>query len=150
MIFMTGDYDRGDELTRQSLELFRSLGEEAVVAELLVRRAIHLHYTSGDIAVAQALIDESQAINRRLGSRSTEAMTLGLLGEIAWTEGRTDDALELAARSGEAAAEVGSRGGRCTSSTTARNGRSLSAEPAKPRHIGETPSGLPSRSRTGS
>jgi predicted ATPase len=107
MIFMTGDYDRGDELTRQSLELFRSLGQEAVVAELLVRRAIHLHYTSGDIAGAQALIDESQAINRRLGSRSTEGMTLGLLGEIAWTEGRTDDALDLAARSGEAAAEVG-------------------------------------------
>jgi ATP/maltotriose-dependent transcriptional regulator MalT len=107
MIFMTGDYDRGDELTRQSLELFRSLGEEAVVAELLVRRAIHLHYTSGDIAGAHALIDESQAINRRLGSRSTEAMTLGLLGEIAWTEGRSDVALELAARSGEAAAEIG-------------------------------------------
>ena len=107
MIFMTGDYDRGDELMRQSLELFRSLGDDAVVAELLVRLAIHLHYTYGDIAGAYALIDESQAINRRLGSRSTEAMTLGLLGEIAWTEGRSDDALELAARSGEAAAEVG-------------------------------------------
>jgi predicted ATPase/class 3 adenylate cyclase len=107
MIFMTGDFDRGDELMRQSLELFRSLGDEAVVAELLVRLAIHLHYSSGDIAGAHALIDESQAINRRLGSRSTEAMTLGLLGEIAWTEGRSDDALELAARSGEAAAEVG-------------------------------------------
>jgi len=107
MIFMTGDFDRGDELMRQSLELFRSLGEEAVVAELLIRLAIHLHYSSGDIAGAHVLIDESQAINRRLGSRSTEAMTLGLLGEIAWTEGRSDDALELAARSGEAAAEVG-------------------------------------------
>jgi predicted ATPase len=107
MIFMTGDFDRGDELMRQSLELFRSLGDEAVVAELLVRLAIHLHYSSGDIAGAHALIDESQAINRRLGSRSTEAMTLGLLGEIAWTEGRSDDALELAARSAEAAAEVG-------------------------------------------
>jgi predicted ATPase len=107
MIFMTGDFDRGDELMRQSLELFRSLGDEAIVAELLVRRAIHLHYSYGDIAGAQALIDESQAINRRLGSRSTEAMTLGLLGEIAWTEGRSGDALELAARSGEAAAEVG-------------------------------------------
>jgi predicted ATPase len=107
MIFMTGDFDRGDELMRQSLELFRSLGEEAVVAELLIRLAIHLHYSSGDIAGAHVLIDESQAINRRLGSRSTEAMTLGLLGEIAWTERRSDDALELAARSGEAAAEVG-------------------------------------------
>jgi tetratricopeptide (TPR) repeat protein len=107
MIFMTGDYDRGDELMRQSLELFRSLGDDAVVAELLVRLAIHLHNTHGDIAGAYALIDESQAINRRLGSRSTEAMTLGLLGEIAWTEGRSDDALELAGRSGEAAAEVG-------------------------------------------
>jgi hypothetical protein len=34
-------------------------------------------------------------------------MTLGLLGEIAWVEGRPDEALELAARSGEAAAGVG-------------------------------------------
>jgi ATP/maltotriose-dependent transcriptional regulator MalT len=106
MIFMTGDYDRGNELMGQSLELFRSLGDDAIVAELLVRQAIHLHYAYGDIAGAHALIDESQAINRRVGSRSTEAMTLGLLGEIAWTEGRSDDALELAARSGETAAEV--------------------------------------------
>jgi predicted ATPase len=106
MIFMTGDYDRGNELMGQSLELFRSLGDDAIVAELLVRQAIHLHYAYGDIAGAHALIDESQAINRRVGSRSTEAMTLGLLGEIAWTEGRFEDALELAARSGETAAEV--------------------------------------------
>jgi hypothetical protein len=106
MIFMTGDFDRGDQLARQSLDVFRSLGDERAVAELLVRMAINL-VPSGDIAGAHALIDESQAINRRLGSRSTEAMTLGLLGEIAWTEGRSDDALDLAARSGEAAAEVG-------------------------------------------
>jgi hypothetical protein len=34
-------------------------------------------------------------------------MTLGLLGEIAWGEGRSDEALDLARRSGETAAEVG-------------------------------------------
>jgi predicted ATPase len=107
MTFMTGDYDRGDELIRQSLDLFRSLGDEGAVAELLVRIAIHLVYGSGDIAGARALIDESLAINRRLESASTEAMTFGLLSEIAWKEGRPDEALELAARSGEAAAEVG-------------------------------------------
>jgi predicted ATPase len=107
MTFMTGDYDRGDELIRQSLDLFRSLGDEGAVAELLVRIAIHRVYGSGDIAGARALIDESLAINRRLGSASTEAMTLGLLSEIAWKEGRPDEALELAVRSGEAAAEVG-------------------------------------------
>ena len=109
MTFMTGDYDRGDELIRQSLDLFRSLGDEGAVAELLIRIAIHLVYASGDIAEARALIDESSAINRRLGSRSTEAMTLGLLGEIAWTEQRPDEALEFAARAGDAAAEVGFR-----------------------------------------
>jgi tetratricopeptide (TPR) repeat protein len=107
MVFMTGDYDRGDELMRQSLDLFRSLGDEPMVAELLLRLAIHLSYSSGDVAGARALIDESRAINRRVGSRSTEAMTLGLLGEIAWGEGRSDEALELAARAGETAAEVG-------------------------------------------
>ena len=107
MVFMTGDFDRGDELTRQSLDLFRSLGDEPMVAELLVRLAIHLSFSSGDVAGARALIDESRDINRRVGSRSTEAMTLGLLGEIAWGEGRSDEALDFARRSGETAAEVG-------------------------------------------
>jgi tetratricopeptide (TPR) repeat protein len=107
MVFMTGDYDRGDALMRQSLDLFRSLGDEPMVAELLIRRAIHLHYSFGDAAAALALIDESRDINRRVGSPSTEAMTLGLLGEIAWGEGRSDEALDLLERSGEAAAEVG-------------------------------------------
>ena len=107
MVFMTGDFDRGDELMRQSLDLFRSLGDERIVAELLVRLAIHLHYTSGDIVGARALIDESREINRRVDSRSIEAMTLGLLGEIAWGEGRSDEALDLVGRSGEVAAEVG-------------------------------------------
>jgi predicted ATPase len=107
MVFMTGDYDRGDELMRQSLDLFRSLGDERMVAELLIRLAIHLSYSYGDVAGARALIDESRDINRRVGSQSTEAMTLGLLGEIAWLEGRFDEALELAGRSCEAAAEVG-------------------------------------------
>ena len=106
-VYMTGDFDRGAELTRQSLDLFRSLGDEPMVAELLVREAIHLHYRSRDVAGARALIDESRDINRRVGSQSTEAMTLGLLGEIAWGEGRSDDALGLVGRSSEAAAEVG-------------------------------------------
>jgi predicted ATPase len=107
MVFMTGAYDRGDELMRESLDLFRSLGDEHIVAELLVRLAIHLNYASGDVVGARALIDESRDINRRVGSRSTEAMTLGLLGEIAWREGRSEEALDLARRSGETAAEVG-------------------------------------------
>jgi predicted ATPase len=107
MVFMTGAYDRGDELMRESLDLFRSLGDEHMVAELLVRLAIHLNYASGDVVGARALIDESRDINRRVGSRSTEAMTLGLLGEIAWREGRSEEALDLARRSGETAAEVG-------------------------------------------
>ena len=106
MVYMTGEFDRGDDLVQQSLELFRALGEERAVAQLLVRRAIHLNLC-GDIAGARLLIDESMEITRRLSSPTTEAMTLGLLGEIAWVEGRPDEALELAARSGEAAAGVG-------------------------------------------
>jgi predicted ATPase len=106
VVFMTGEFEHGDELMAQSLELFRSLGDEPAIAELLVRRAIYLHMC-GDDDGARALIDESQAITRGVSSPSRQAMTLGLLGEIAWGEGRPDEALELAARSAEAAAEVG-------------------------------------------
>jgi non-specific serine/threonine protein kinase len=106
LVFITGEFERGDELMAQSLELFRSLGDEPAIAELLVRRAIYLHMC-GDNDGARALIDESQAITSGVSSPSSQAMTLGLLGEIAWAEGRPDKALELAARSAEAAAEVG-------------------------------------------
>jgi predicted ATPase len=104
--FMVGEFDRGNELALQSLELFRSIDDERAVAELLVRIAIHAQFV-GDPALVHPLIDESKRINRRVGSPSIEAMTLGLLGEIAWGEGRPEEALELAARSGDAAAEVG-------------------------------------------
>jgi hypothetical protein len=105
MIFMSGDFNRGNELIQQSLELFRSVGDDAAVAELLVRVAIHQQFV-GDTADVPSMIEESQAINRRVGSVSVEAMTLGLLGEIAWSEGRHDEAFEFAARSAEAAAEI--------------------------------------------
>jgi hypothetical protein len=67
--------------------------------------AIHQQFV-GDTADVPSMIEESQAINRRVGSVSIEAMTLGLLGEIAWSEGRHDEAFEFAARSAEAAAEI--------------------------------------------
>jgi predicted ATPase/class 3 adenylate cyclase len=106
MTWMVGEFDRGTELYRQSLELFRSLGDELAVAHLLSRLAMDA-YRSGDLASARALSDESLQAHRRLGSPSGETMALGLLAEITWAEGDSDEALDLAARAGEAAAEVG-------------------------------------------
>jgi predicted ATPase/class 3 adenylate cyclase len=106
MTFIVGDFDRGMELIRQSLELFRSLGDEPAVAHLQTRLAIDARRT-GDRAVARALAEESLAAHRRLGSLSGEAMALGALAEVDWDEGDRDKAMDLAARSAEAAATIG-------------------------------------------
>jgi predicted ATPase len=106
MTWMVGEFDRGTELYEQSLELFRSLGDELAVAHLLIRLASDA-FRSGDLARGRGLSEESLEAHRRLGSPSGEAMALGILGELAWAEGRSDEALDLAARAGETAAEVG-------------------------------------------
>jgi predicted ATPase len=106
MRYIVGEFERGNELIQQSLELFRALGDEPAVAELVTRSALNAGRT-GDLARARALLDESLEANRRVGSRSGEAMALGLAAELAWAEGRPDEALELARRSHDAAGEVG-------------------------------------------
>jgi hypothetical protein len=106
MTYIVGDFDRGMELIRQSLELFRALGDELAVAHLRGRFAIEAIRT-GDHARARALAEESLDAHRRVGSRSGEAMALGPLAQIEWAEGNPDTAINLAARSAEAAAAVG-------------------------------------------
>jgi ATP/maltotriose-dependent transcriptional regulator MalT len=61
----------------------------------------------GDYARARALSDESLATYRRYGSRSGEAMAVGVYVDIAKREGRHEEALELALKSASLAGEVG-------------------------------------------
>ena len=105
MTYIVGEFDRGDRFIRESLDLFRSIGDEHAIAHLLARLAVDAQ-RRGDRAEARRLCDESLEANRRLRSPSLEAMARGVLGEVAWAEGRSEEALDLARRSAGAAGEI--------------------------------------------
>jgi predicted ATPase len=105
-IFITGDFERGNELQEQSLEEFRELGDELGVAHVLHRLAVYAAHT-GDHARARALTDESLELHRRQGSPSGEAMALGVFADLAHKEQRDEEALQLSLQSADLAAEVG-------------------------------------------
>ncbi len=104
--YIAGDFQRGTELHQQSLEEFRSLGDELAAAHMLDRLATEA-MRAGDRPRAKRLSDESLETHRRYHSPSGEAMALGLLAQLAAGEGRLDEAIEVALQSSASAAEVG-------------------------------------------
>lgn len=104
MTYIVGEYEEGARLGEQALAAFRELGDDARAAHMLLRQAIEAH-RSGDPARAQVLAEESRALHR--GSAADEAQALSVLGDIAFTEGRGDEALELKAKSAEIAGRIG-------------------------------------------
>jgi hypothetical protein len=106
IVFISGDFERGTALHEEALEVFRSLGDELAVAHVLHRLAMGAA-GDGDYVRARTLSDESLATHRRYGSRSGEAMAVGVYVNIAVHERRYEEALELALKSASLAGEVG-------------------------------------------
>jgi len=104
MTYITGNFEEGSRDIERALAAFRELGDDARAAHLLMRQAIEAHRT-GDPARARSLIEESRALHR--GGPADEAQILYVLGDIAFGDGRGDEALELHARSAELAGQVG-------------------------------------------
>lgn len=103
--FITGDYVEGRRWHEAALAAFRTLGDDARVAHLLIRQAIDAWH-SGDMARAKALAEESRALH---SSARGEAEALYVLGNVAFSEGRGDVALEFLSRSAELSRQLGSR-----------------------------------------
>jgi len=104
MTYLVGNFEEGNRHIERALEIFRELGDDPRAAHLLMRIALEAHRT-GNLARARSLIEESSSLHR--GSAVDEAQRLHVLGDIAFTEGRGDEALELQARSAELAASIG-------------------------------------------
>ena len=104
-VFLKGDFERGTALHERSLAAFRLLGDELAVAHILQRLAFDAAY-SGDSDRARTLSDESLSVTRRYGSRSGEAMALGVLVHVERAKGRHEAALDLALQSASIAGEI--------------------------------------------
>ncbi len=94
----TGDRERGVELYEQSLAEFRECGDELRTAIGQHRLAVSLDVL-GHTEQARSLVDESLAHFRRVGFAKGEAQCLGFLGDVAWSEGDGERALEYDGRS---------------------------------------------------
>ena len=78
---------RTRQLFEEALVLFRELGDDAGVARALWGLG-DTHYFAGDFTLARASLEESEAINRRLGARFDLGWSLHQLGNVAVKTGR--------------------------------------------------------------
>ena len=106
MAYVQGDFAEGHQLHERSLAEFRRVGDEAQVGLTLVRLSIEAQRT-GDQAQAKTIAEEALEICRRHGNRRGEAEALYALGDVAFADGRHDEAFQLMERSAALAGEVG-------------------------------------------
>jgi predicted ATPase len=105
-LWMSGEYERSHQLNKESLALFRSLGDKEGTAVLLHRIGIST-MRFGDHQEVRNLLDESLRLFREVGSVSGESEVLGALAYLVEKEGDPAGALEMFTRAAEMAAEVG-------------------------------------------
>jgi predicted ATPase/DNA-binding SARP family transcriptional activator len=103
---MTGDFELAERAIHESLDLFRAIGDELGVGNLLHRLGMSA-LNRGEPARAREPLEESLAIFRRHGYRRGEAISIGGLGYLAQQEGGADEAEALLERSAAMAAEEG-------------------------------------------
>ena len=103
-LFITGEFEEGGRWHAKALAGFRELGDDARAAHMLIREAVSV-WRSGDSGRARELAEESLAL--RTSSPRDEGEALYVLGNVAYAEGRGDEALELLARSAQLCRQVG-------------------------------------------
>ena len=101
--YNAGNYEEGTLWAEAALAIFRELGDEPRVAHMLIRSAVEAS-RSGNQERAKALAEESRSLH---GGIADQAQAFYVLGDVAFAEGRGEEALELHARSAELAGRVG-------------------------------------------
>jgi predicted ATPase/class 3 adenylate cyclase len=104
--FIVGRFEEGARLYEKSLSLYRQLGDERGVGELLHRLAL-FEFQLGDRVRARALAEKAGELLRRAGFLKGELETIATLGDIEFAEGDHDRGLELTRESIALADEVG-------------------------------------------
>jgi tetratricopeptide (TPR) repeat protein len=106
LVYILGEFEEGNRLHEASLEEFRRLGDEEQVGLTIVRLSIEAQRI-GDNALAKRIGEEALDISRRHGNRRGEAEALYPLADVAFEEGRHQEAFQLMERSAALAGEVG-------------------------------------------
>jgi tetratricopeptide (TPR) repeat protein len=100
--YILGDFETGTRAVGEALAQYRRLDDDWGAAHMLHRLSIEARRT-GDSERARSLVDESRALDN---SDFHEAGTALLLAQLAFDEGRHDEALEFADRSAALAQRI--------------------------------------------
>jgi tetratricopeptide (TPR) repeat protein len=100
------DYDRAMQLTAESVEALRRLGDDYLARQALLNLGYY-HQCVGDFSGGRALLERALADARAAGNAAQQARALGQLAVGARDEGRHDEALPLLGQSLEIWARVG-------------------------------------------
>jgi predicted ATPase len=101
-----GDDDAAREHYRESLELYRSLGDVWGISHLLMRLA-HDALDRGELDEARALADQSLELSRKHGLSGNEMHILTLQGELELEAGNEDRGVAILEEAAEQAERVG-------------------------------------------
>lgn len=101
-----GDDTCADRLFKRGLAAFRACGDNRGVGHLLVRLGYSALYRE-QLMRARRHADASLAIAREAGDRRTEALALGLTGEVAYSSGDHAGGVDLVRDSVAFAGEIG-------------------------------------------
>ena len=101
-----GDEVRAEQVYRESLACYRSVGDRGGAASVLVRLG-HTAWYRGDSETALRLGREGLEDSREAGNPRSEAQALGLIGELEFERGSHDLGLELLGESRDIAGACG-------------------------------------------
>jgi predicted ATPase/DNA-binding CsgD family transcriptional regulator len=94
LAFLQGDYDTGQPLLAESVEIRRALGDRPGLVESLTNLGVLLRCV-GNGAGARRCFEEAIAVSRALGDRAWEGRTLNKLARLTYYEGDLGAALAL-------------------------------------------------------
>jgi predicted ATPase/class 3 adenylate cyclase len=106
LVFIVGEFARGAKITEDSLDLFRSIGDQRGAAEVL-GRLVYAAIVDGELTKARALANEALELHRRFENELGEAVVLGSLADVEWQSGNHELALQLGQESLELVRTVG-------------------------------------------
>ena len=99
---LAGDVEFGEAKYRESLDLFRQLGDDMNAVGLMSRFAVHAS-DGDDAAETRRLVAEVRRLNAPVGNQTVEAQMLSALARVAYREGDRVAALDQYRRSVDAA-----------------------------------------------
>ncbi len=107
---LQGDYGRADALSRESLRLYRELGD-ALGTALSLNTLAFIIRNQGDYRQARTLLEESLALSRRSGYKWAQAEALNIMGVAARRRGDHEQATAMFEESQALWRELGDKWG---------------------------------------